>query len=48
MTEESYNVPGKIYAGEWNFVPQAISVGAHAYSVLVAAFCRNELSITTS
>ena len=25
MNEERYNVPDKIYAGEWNFVPQAIS-----------------------
>jgi hypothetical protein len=25
MDEERYNVAGKIYAGEWNFVPQAIS-----------------------
>src|SRR5512133_1043028 len=25
MNEERYNVAGKIYAGEWNFVPQAIS-----------------------
>jgi len=25
MNEERYNVAGKIYAGERNFVPQAIS-----------------------
>jgi hypothetical protein len=23
--KKTYNLPGKIYAGEWNFVPQAIS-----------------------
>jgi hypothetical protein len=43
--KKTYNLPGKIYAGEWNFVPQAISgSGRRGDLATPKAFASRELS----